>query len=530
MTAPRSLAAMAALIAFCAFGAIAFAQGDGDDSAAFFGEAPAAPDDPDDFFGDAPAAGPVSAGVLSGEAWQKAAVDTARDGEDEFIYALLTLVRAQGDFTFGDLAARISGIVTYDAAFNEDAYDAHYTPELWEAYARWRVGPVDLTAGQKIWSWGKTDIVSPTDLINPYNFDRYFDAEIGLARLPVMTLDATWYAGAFQVEGLVIPFLRPTRLTVAGDAGAVLGQRFPLGDILAPVEDEPAYRNLKRFLDLWIPDWKDELTDELSKQSYFDARTENPDDDFSRAGGAVRAGASAGGFDFDVMGYSVYDPIPTVHINPDLLEIARAFERTPEGYGPLPDRVEEIPTAAVTDPFRVVHHRLYGPGADVATTVGAFAIRAEGTALWGRHVYREDLTTVEKPTYSTAINVEYMFPGDTTVSATFWNSTVGDADGEDLLFPPTTAMLFLGWRAAFFRDRLQLQGVATYNFSHITGEMARDGDVFGEDGQFTPIVEWSVTDPFHIGAGANVFFGERDTLWGLLRDRSRVFAFVAYHF
>ncbi|MCB1153310.1 hypothetical protein KDL45_06640 [bacterium] len=439
------------------------------------------------------------------------------------------MIKAEGTFQLAPaLSARLAGLFTHDYEWNEDRDRGEAEPQLWEAYATYRVGKWDFNAGQKIWGWGKTDIISPTDLINPVDFQRFFDAEMGISKLPVISLAGTYYYNDYHAEAIYLPFHRPSRFDLVERDFAILGHRFPVTELLGLIDDSAGYRNLKRFLDRWVPEWEEDLADVLDDQEYFDNHTEDKDDNFTTGSGAVRLGGSKGGYDFDIMGYYLYDQMPTIHFNPELLALDDTANPNSGDYATIPDP-RDLSTTLLTEPLRGVYHRVYGPGAAFGTSLGAFTVRAEGTAIFNRRTYRDDLTLVKKPVYTVAVNADYLFPGDVQVTATFLHSSIGDYES-DLLTEPVYALLFVGYKADFFRGRLKTQGVVTYDFSYIDADQWGKGDISGQDGQFSTMVEWAFTDDLLSGVGTNLFWGETDRLFGYLRDNSRVFLTGTYNF
>ncbi|MCL4234189.1 MAG: hypothetical protein KJ042_06690 [Deltaproteobacteria bacterium] len=504
-----------------------------DDSADFFGDAPAKVDaskSGEDFFGDGATPSVFTKkGEFGGEIWQKLATDTVKDRGGEYLHSSLSLLLAEGNFNVTPkLSARLSGLVTYEFDWNATHHFGEYDAQVWEAYGDYRLGDLDLCVGQRVWAWGQTDIVSPTNLINPVDFRRFLDAEMNLARMPVPSLAATWYFGDLRLTGIALPFARGAQFDVVRSGHSLFGHEFPLGELLRFAKDDRGYRGLKRFLDLWIPDWQDDLQDAFDDPDFYADRIEHPQDDFTHASGAARFGGRVRGWDFDVMGYYLYDQIPTIYLNPQLHDLLRAGSDAQGNYAPIPDP-RDLSTTVVTDPFRATWSRIGGTGADIGTTFGPVALRAEGTAIWGRRTYRNDFTSVEKPVYNYAANLEYTLPGDIMVSAVWYQSHLADYE-RDLIAEPVNSVLFLAWRATFLQDRLKTEGVAAYDFSELSDDEWRDGDVFGEGAQLSPFIEWAWTDTVRTAVGANLLTGNRYTLFGFFRERSRVFTTLKLDF
>jgi hypothetical protein len=325
-----------------------------------------------------------------------------------------------------------------------------------------------------------------------------------------------------------LPFFTGMRFGVAGSGDAIFGRVFPTDEFLRFVKDDAGYHDLKRFLDHWIPEWERDLTDAFSDPDFWEARIEEPEDDFTNGSGALRLGGSAGGCDFDVMGYYLWDQIPTLYVNPQLQKLLSVAPDSPEDYGTLP-RVQDLSVTLLTDPFRARYHRVAGPGADFGTTIGPVSVRTEGVALFGRRTYKENLIPVEKPFYNWALNLEYTLPGDILLSGVLYQSHIGDYERE-LLMEPVTSIFFLAWRATFFQDKLKTEGAFAYDLSYFDNDDWSGGDLLDGPAQLSPLVEWAWTDNLRTSLGANLVYGPRFSLFGLFREKSRVFASVKYAF
>jgi hypothetical protein len=87
-------------------------------------------------------------------------------------------------------------------------------------------GPLTLDIGKQFIRWGKTDIVTPTDRFAPRDFLNVVDNEF----LPVTGVRAVVQRGPMAVEGVVVPWLTPSRIPL-------VDQRWtPVGDAPVPLE------------------------------------------------------------------------------------------------------------------------------------------------------------------------------------------------------------------------------------------------------------------------------------------------------
>ncbi len=129
-----------------------------------------------------------------------------------------------------------------DAAFTAElrfAYDARTrTPgfSLGEAYATLFLPSVDLSVGREVVAWGRLDLLSPLDALNPRDLSSPLDQE----KLPVAMVHATVYPdaeGRYQLEAVWIPLFTPS--TAPAGEWAPPPQPLPPGVTQVRVE-EPA--------------------------------------------------------------------------------------------------------------------------------------------------------------------------------------------------------------------------------------------------------------------------------------------------
>ncbi|MBI4575886.1 MAG: hypothetical protein HY722_06450 [Planctomycetes bacterium] len=93
-----------------------------------------------------------------------------------------------------------------------------------EAYLRLSTGPLEVTAGKRVFAWGKADAFNPTDNLNPRDATDLLD----LQRIGVPSAAAEYYLGDLVLEGVLVPAFTPTRLPPAGSRYAIDLSALPL--------------------------------------------------------------------------------------------------------------------------------------------------------------------------------------------------------------------------------------------------------------------------------------------------------------
>lgn len=94
---------------------------------------------------------------------------------------------------------------------------------LWEAYAEitpFLLDDLDLKVGKQRIAWGTADKFNPTDNLNPNDLTDFFDFE---AKIPSLSVKASYYLGDNTITGVWIPFFEPA-LFPSGGTTFILGQ------------------------------------------------------------------------------------------------------------------------------------------------------------------------------------------------------------------------------------------------------------------------------------------------------------------
>ena len=158
--------------------------------------------------------------------------------------SMLKLTLAAGVDLKGDRwRARLSGHGFYDAAWELQGRDQYadgfldeYEKELEvdEAYISGSLtGSLDLKAGRQVVVWGKADNVRVTDVLNPLDNRTPGMTDIKYRRLPVTMSKLDYYAGDWNLSGIVIHEVR-------FDKVPVYNSEFYPGNAPAPPEEVPS--------------------------------------------------------------------------------------------------------------------------------------------------------------------------------------------------------------------------------------------------------------------------------------------------
>ncbi len=158
---------------------------------------------------------------------------------------------------------RVHGYGAFNVIF--DALGQRVVLRPIEGFVTASLGPVDLTLGKKILTWGEGVFVSPSDAVTPWNFT-FLYTDLEEFRDGVYLVSLTGYYGQWWLQGAFLPYFQPNR--------------YPVPPLYTP-------------LFLFDPD---------------SARLPSPS--LKNGGGLLRLGGTLGPVDFQVFGYRGYDPDP----------------------------------------------------------------------------------------------------------------------------------------------------------------------------------------------------------------------------
>lgn len=468
--------------------------------------------------------------VFSGEILTKISQDIQTDNEEEFLFADFTLATAKAAVTVNpQIAVSLAGLFEYEVETNWRDTRTDYSIELWEGHGRFKLGPVDLTIGQQHVAWGIADALNPTDMVNPRDYDRLLDSELGYSKLPAPMLRVEYYMPEnLKLDLVVLPFFRPAKFHIVGQDVALFAHNFPLFMMLAQLRENPEWERFEKGLEQWYPGWEEDLDALMEDQDFYTGRTRQLEHDFTHTEGALRFSGSASQIDFALCYMYLWDDIPTLHINPAFIDLMSEMGTTPEGYTKIP-YPNDIRFETITDPFSFTFHRSHAVGLDFGSDIEGVGIRVEGAYTFEKYSYTVEMDAIKKPVLTWVLNIDYMFEDQTLIEAIFLSNTMVNYSNQ-MMMQPTYNVLMLAFRRPWLDDKLTTELMAAYDFSYLTNKQWRHFDIFKEDGMVSPYITYAILDPLKITIGANLVFGEKFHLFGALKDNSRVFTTLTYSF
>ncbi len=255
--------------------------------------------------------------------------------------------------------------------------------------------------------WGRTDEISPLDVINPEDLTEYLLNDRPERKIPIPLVRVTWFNDFFNLEGIYAPWFIPSLIIYRDSDWALtdhavdhlIGQLAPHGaplERLSFMQQEPA-------------------------GSFWD-----------KGDSGLRLTKSFPGFDVGLCYYYGYDKIPLLQ------------PRTPNGAAVLPVLLDprQLPLllATVTPAFfdtlngsdltyDLTYHRFKLYGLDMEAAVGSVGLRAEVAYFENRHFQQQaDLAVVSKNEVQYVVGADYHVWENFYINLLFSHAIILDND------------------------------------------------------------------------------------------------------
>jgi hypothetical protein len=241
--------------------------------------------------------------------------------------------------------------------------------ELREAFVSLSFGAWEFNVGQRIFVWGKNEVFSPADGLNPrdFRFDPLSQSESPKdSKVPVFALEAVYHWSDFMFQGVLIPFFETHR-------SYLLGRDFSLAS------PGSAARIQLQNLGSIHPSIEDDLQNGV-------VGTEIPDESILNMSGALRMGASLGGWDVAMSLSYTWDRNPELNIDSEL----RSFASQIPTLLNEPGQLNSNPQLAA-DLANLQTRFALGESLVDATYQRMWLVAAEGEGVVGDVVLRVDL-------------------------------------------------------------------------------------------------------------------------------------------
>jgi hypothetical protein len=389
--------------------------------------------------------------------------------------------------------------------------------ELREGWLGVRLADLELRAGQRIFVWGKNELMAGADVLNP--IDLRFDPlnmieSLKDAKVPVFALDALYSIGRSDLQLVVLPFFTPNRGFLVGRDMALAP---PGSDLEARIH--AAFRV--------HPSVEDEL-----QSTVFGSQL--PEEQPLQSSVALRASTTLASIDLAATAFYGWDRTPRIRLDPDLLLLldnSEALLANPELLltdPALRDASLGVQQKALTgeELVRAIYRRMWRLALEGQGVLGDFVVRGDVGFSPGQTYYTAALRSVWKNAMTAVLGVEYMRGETWYVALTGFTVAVFRAPKEEVLIgieredaDPTerrTAALWgvsgvVRWTEPDWDVEAEINGL--YN--------VEPGDRFG-----TASLSYSGLEPHVFGIGCMIAEGPKGTIGHNIRRND--FVYLSY--
>ena len=413
------------------------------------------------------------------------AIDTQSDRPDEDQFTSWTWIRA---------TARKPGATGWFLEVNGEHHvrAGEDVEGIWEVRAGesgWQgpVGSAHIRVGHLIERWGKLDMLSIADVLNPADLRAGPLSTVEATRLPVPMAHIQVGRGRVRAELALMPFSSADRIDMVGSDWSVIRPGM-LDDFLSDAATweggssallAESVQALQGGLAAASPSTIRGLSSGLSQVGTPEATGLNGE-------AAVRLELEGRGLDGALMAGALRSHVPATELAPELRQVLKA------GAWPEIDELTEL-TQAISNPLATQWPRTWFAGAEMATTVGQLGLRAEG-AWWSDSVLQTPwLGSALSPKLSGGLGLDWMSGTHLLISAEGRYTHHTDAP-DDLVLMRASQLDVAGLlRFTTMADRLSLLAAGVLTPKHAE-YLAR------------PEARYRITDALEVGVGA-VFMG-----------------------
>jgi len=381
---------------------------------------------------------------------------------------LKTLGWLEGKYTFSESAnLRVGTRGYYDAVFAAtDRYPDNVQRnqekelELREAILSLSHGDFDVRLGRQQIVWGEAISTFVTDVVNPKDFREFVLPDFTELRIPLYALDAQWrLAKNVTLEGVWTPDIAHNRLPKKG----------------AEFQFQTVEYRLGRHPVVRLPDDQDEFS-------------------VARSEGGMRLSVLRDGWDMSLIYYDQADKTPVL------------FQR----------RVPNTPPRPYIIAFEPEHPRLHIVGATLAKSIEPVVIRAEVAVSVGKRYETSNPLdpdgVVRRDTIDYLIGVDFPLFWDIDAALQL-SQKILTGDATNLTKPgvagQVTSSLALRLSTGFFDNTLNPSVLFVVGLERA-------------DFRLSPRLEWVLSGSVTMAIGADIFEGDRRTLYGQFDKNDRV--------
>ncbi|MGQ9750989.1 DUF1302 family protein [Desulfosoma sp.] len=428
---------------------------------------------------------------LTGFLEMRGAADTDRDNAMEhtrsfrqrFHLATKVPLRENQNNLFAQVSAR-SDLLWFGTAsdWNDWNLDFH------EAYLHWSDASLEMRLGKQIVRWGKTDQLSPLDMVNPEDLREGITWDMEERKIPVWMARLRAFRGPLALEGVAVPFFEPHDIHLLSTDWAVF--RHLKGAVAADPQAPPAV--------------KDALGD-IAVHRREPSRTAH------HAQWGTRVTAQSHGWDLAVSYFDGFDPSPHLENFPvKNIHSDGTFSR------------ESLENALLTgvltqEDLEVRYKRFRMIGVDFETTYKSLGLRGETAYFSHRSFLTDSLTSTTHPVFDAVLGADYEGANGWYVNFQIGYRRIGGAMNRTLYFQRENISLNGEISKELLRGDLQAR------LRYLV--MLTDGGSY-----WNPSLTVLRFRPLSLALGLNLFAGPADTFMGSYGDNDQYYVQCRYDF
>ncbi len=387
-----------------------------------------------------------------------------------------------------DYSLQFRGSVDIDHIFYEQSMaDDDTDIKFAETYINLSDSNWDISLGRQRVRWGKSDQLSPIDSINPQDFRQFITVDLEERAIPSWLLRTRWYGDSTSLEAVVQPWFEKSE--------------FEYFD-----SDWAFYRNFRKAIT------SNPLSSEELKiyTRAIQVKEDKPNDTPENMSAAIRFGWQTEQTDFAVSYNYGWENMPTINSFP--------IKNIDYSGDPSDNPLEGVDPADFTKEYvQAEYKRQQTVGFEWETVIDPIGFRGEIAYKDNVAFISSDLTSERNPVTHLVSGIDY-----TSESEWYFNLQgswyhIHDFTSNILFYDENTVSALGEVRKPILRGNLELAAKYIYTIS--------DGSSYVQ-----PSIKIKYFENVECEAGASVFSGNGDTMFGSYDKADQVYAILKFTF
>jgi hypothetical protein len=423
---------------------------------------------------------------FSGYLTTKVANDLNKDNDAEDLFDFRNHLLLKLQFKLNDQVKLFASEQIKYLLFKNTDTDDNLESNFWEGYLDLSFQNFDFRIGKQIVRWGKTDELSPLDIINPQEYEEFVLPKLNDRNIPIFLAKINYYLGKYNLEGVFIPFFKASHIPSFNSDWAAFGH---LKETAANSNLSPSIKNLINSAEV---------------------NEDNPPRTFENCSFGLRVLRTIGKFDLGLSYLYTRNTLPTV----DSVLFKGEGYRSISSVDDLLGFFEGINPTSLNVTYQ--YRRMNVWGAEMETTWRNVGIRAELAYFNKMSFANRERSRVDKDFIHYVIGADYTWGEGLYTNLQFSQQIVANYEG--LFWQKKITNAFNGTiRKEFMQGFLIPELYFYWNTS--------DGDYY-----LNPFVTYKYSDNISLIWGAYFLGGERDTLFGSFKDNDQIYFSAKFNF